>query len=612
MGEAKQHATTRQDGTPKSASSKPRRAYAKWRVASLVTVHLLFLAHFLHWKISGKTLAPLEFSEVMQTLNAGILTAGFLFMLLALLSVFLLGRFFCSWLCHMVAIQDLCAWLLKKLGFQPKPIRSRLLLFVPTGVMFYMFVVPFLRRLVTSVFPETSRWIGVLPPFEIQVTSNTEGFASFITDDFWRNLPEPFMAIITLLICGGLLVYFLGTRSFCLYACPYGALFGVADRFAVGQTLLTGNCIQCAKCTAACPSQVRVHEEVIRYGKVIDPGCFKDLDCITVCPEEALSFGFNKPRLIAPPTISEMKSPRGKKYDFSLGEECALFAIFSASLAVFVGLPDWLFRGAEPLYSQVSLFLGLVLAVLTSVVVIYLFWLVRREAVRFQRLTLKRQGQIQRSGKVFIGVSIAWLLLVGDSMIVQYHTACAARAVELTKQVGPEVLRLRPVGAEMIETATLGLQHLDRATVWGIFTDPRTNRRRAWLALVQGDLPGTISCLRESILREPHDPDTYYQLARVLAVEGKFTEAASLFYQTEQLCRESHRLKDAVLFGPQQLAALGMHFVAIRVLEEAIKLHPSDARPLRLLNEYRRIESNAAKAERLIQPETMQNEFEDW
>ena len=72
--------------------------------------------HIAHWKLNGKTLAPLELHEVMYTLELGIVTAGFLFMSLAFVSVLIFGRFFCSWGCHILALEDLCAWILKKLG----------------------------------------------------------------------------------------------------------------------------------------------------------------------------------------------------------------------------------------------------------------------------------------------------------------------------------------------------------------------------------------------------------------------------------------------------------------------------------------------------------------
>ena len=33
---------------------------------------------------------------------------------------------------------------------------------------------------------------------------------------------------------------------------------------------------------------------------VVDPGCMKCMDCVSVCPNDALYFGFGKPTLMAP------------------------------------------------------------------------------------------------------------------------------------------------------------------------------------------------------------------------------------------------------------------------------------------------------------------------
>ena len=92
-------------------------------------------------------------------------------------------------------------------------------------------------------------------------------------------------------------VYFLGQKGFCTYACPYGGFFGLADKLSPGKIRVTDACNQCGHCTATCTSNVLVHAEVKQYGMVVDPGCMKCMDCISVCPNDALYFGFGKPTL---------------------------------------------------------------------------------------------------------------------------------------------------------------------------------------------------------------------------------------------------------------------------------------------------------------------------
>ncbi|MDX1388453.1 MAG: 4Fe-4S binding protein, partial [Acidobacteriota bacterium] len=242
----------------------PPKRYSRWRAATLASVYVLFGIHIAHWKIAGKTLAPLELNEVMYTLELGIVTAGFLFMVIAAASVVFFGRFFCSWACHILALEDLAAWLLKKVGIRPRPVRSRVLLLVPPLALFYMFI-----------FPQVMRVMEGRPFPGLRVFTDLDGWGSFVTNDYWRNLPGPWITGFTFLVCGFLIVYILGSRSFCRYACPYGAVFALADRFAPGQIMAGENCEQCGKCTAACTSDIRGHEELKQFGRVVSSACLK-------------------------------------------------------------------------------------------------------------------------------------------------------------------------------------------------------------------------------------------------------------------------------------------------------------------------------------------------
>ena len=121
-----------------------------------------------------------------------------------------------------------------------------------------------------------------------------------VTTNFWETFPSVAVAIPFLFICGFVTVYFLGQKGFCTYACPYGGFFGLADKFAPGKIRVTDACNQCGHCTATCTSNVLVHAEVREYGMVVDPGCMKCMDCISVCPNDALYFGFGKPTIARP------------------------------------------------------------------------------------------------------------------------------------------------------------------------------------------------------------------------------------------------------------------------------------------------------------------------
>ena len=176
-------------GTRAARSPLPRARplkYARWRALALTSVYVLFGVHIAHWKLNGSTLAPLELNEVMYTLEAGVVTAGFLLMATLFVATAFVGRFFCSWACHIMALEDLCAWLLAKAGIRTRPVRSRLLLLVPLGALLYMFVWPQILRIYHG---------HPLPP--LRVLNDEAGWASFVTTDFWRNLPDPWVAALT-------------------------------------------------------------------------------------------------------------------------------------------------------------------------------------------------------------------------------------------------------------------------------------------------------------------------------------------------------------------------------------------------------------------------------
>jgi Flp pilus assembly protein TadD len=488
-----------------SATIRPSK-YSKWRAATLATVYVLFIAHFVHWKLAGKTLAPLEVHEVMYTLELGVITGGFILMALAFVSAVVVGRFFCSWGCHLLALEDLCAWILKKVGIRPKPVRSRLLLLVPIGAFFYMIIWPQITRLVVHIWPATTNLLGARPDFQIRVLSDAEGWASFVTTDYWRNLPGPFIGIATLAICGFAIVYILGSRSFCTYACPYGVIFGFMDRFSAGRLVMKGECTECGHCTAVCNSGIRVHEEVKQFGKVVSPGCLKDLDCVSACPTEGLKFGFTKPALFK--SLSKGRPPI--RYNFTRGEEILMIVVFVASVYIFRGL-----------YSLVPFLMTLGIGVILAMVAVLGLRLIRQSNVRLNNLQLKMSGHMTRWGKVF-GVAVALLaVFVLHSAFIRYHEFQSIRTFDHIQEELAE-------GSEPEDgLVTKALGHLETRERWGLLKAADIDWRTASLHLFGGSAEIAEERIRKILEKRPHDLGARLQLARVLLGTGRMQEAKS-------------------------------------------------------------------------------------
>jgi polyferredoxin len=384
-----------QPGKTKSKSSLPRSGRGRIRACVLIFVHLVILAHIAHYWRAGRSISPVEPSEAMYAIELGQVNAGAIFFGLAILSTAIFGRFFCGWGCHLVALQDLSGYLMRRIGFRPKPLRSRLLVFVPFALAFYMFFWPTLQRL----------WQGHPHP----------GFSNHLmTENFWQTFPGPFVSLLTFIVCGGLIVYLLGNKGFCTYACPYGAFFLVSDRLALGRIRVTDACQHCGQCTAHCTSNVQVHAEVRDFGMVVDPGCMKCMDCVSVCPNDALYYGLTQKTALNDssstlPILSE--PPRSKKtYDFSLPEE--LFGLIVAGITIYA------VRG---LYDITPLLLSVAVGVITAFLAIQFFRSFHKRDQRVQNLQLKRERQFTRVGRLAIVFFCVWLAFIAHSFFVQYH-----------------------------------------------------------------------------------------------------------------------------------------------------------------------------------------------
>ena len=101
---------------------------------------------------------------------------------------------------------------------------------------------------------------------------------------------------------------------------------------------------------------------------VVDPGCMKCMDCVSVCPKGALYFSFARPSLF------KKKRPAAapaKRYDLSLVEELGVAAVALVSTLAF-----------RDLYNGPPLLMSVGLAAITAFLALKLVHLLRRPSVR--------------------------------------------------------------------------------------------------------------------------------------------------------------------------------------------------------------------------------------
>lgn len=514
--------------TSKSPSASPgmRKSKAsRWRVTVLISVHVLFVIHLTHWFVTGRTVSPVEPSESMFFLERGELNAGLIFFAVAILSTALFGRFFCGWGCHIVALQDLCGWFMKRIGIRPRLFRSRLLVYVPLILALYMFAWPSFRRFVLDPalqawFPTTYAQITPVGPFP-EISNH------LLTEDFWATFASPAVAVPFLLVCGFATVYFLGAKGFCTYGCPYGGLFFPVDRIAVGKILANLDaCEKCGHCTASCTSNVQVHKEIQIHNQVVSPGCMKCLDCVSVCPTGALSYGIGKPSL-----FSRGKGTKNKRsYDLTWPEEIGLSVFgFAAFYAV---------RGA---YASIPMLFAVGIAGCLTFLTWKLWRLFRDADVRLHRFSFKKRGVWQTSGRVYATLICTTLALLAHTGIVSWQLKSGeARSIVVSQYVSYDTILLgMPVdlyGAHYREMAAEADRAYRRAQPWwqggwGLFPTPGLDQSLANMAVARGKFDEAEAHLRRMHSGGPSDAHTY-ALARVLVLQSNTAAAESLLRET--------------------------------------------------------------------------------
>lgn len=516
---------------------RPSRA-GKWRALTLFAVHLLIAAHVVHWIVSGETLSPLEPSEAMEFFKHGVVNAGLLFFAATVLLTGIFGRWFCGWGCHVVALQDGSRWLLAKFGIRPRPLKSRLLLIVPVLAFVYMFLWPLAARM----------WLGD----ELSYRST-----NLMTENFWATFPPWPIAVATLLAAGFAIIYFLGAKGFCTYACPYGAIYGAVERFAPGRIRVTDACEGCGHCTAVCSSNVVVHAEVRDYGAVVDPGCMKCLDCVSVCPNDALYFGFGAigvatsvreergPRAPAKP-LARSKLARWKEQ--TLGEEALLGVTFVLAFLTFRGL-----------YGQIPFLFSLSIAAMLAYLSLHAARLVHAKEARVQRWTLKSAGRITRAGRVFAGAMALVAVFWAHSGVVRVLAWRTEGGWERTIPLR-EAWFSDPQAAlegEQRELAEGVFANASRLAGWSLLADDQNFLRIAWMHLLLGRGGEFERLVAQRIEQDPESVSLRVSLAEFHAARGEGDAAFALFEQALTLDPSLGSTYQRLGLAAQALAQLG-------------------------------------------------------
>jgi len=191
--------------------------------------------------------------------------AGLFFLLAALGTGLLLKKAFCSWICPVGTLGE-WLWLLGR-RLSGRTLTPPRWADYPLRSLKYLLLGLFLWAVWRMDGPVLAAFLD--SPYNAVADVRMYGFFAHLSG----------LALGVILALAGLSLVV--PNAWCRYLCPYGALLGLLSLASpVRVTRSPATCIDCRKCTRACPARIQVHQA----GRVGSDECTACYRCVAVCP----------------------------------------------------------------------------------------------------------------------------------------------------------------------------------------------------------------------------------------------------------------------------------------------------------------------------------------
>lgn len=217
--------------------------------------------------------------------------AGLVILLLVIATGLCVKKAFCSWVCPIGTLSEALAVLSRRIFGRVLSLPR--LVDIPLRALKYLLLAFFVH----AIFFQMNG--GAVAEF---LDSPYNRVADVKMLYFFERLSPAGWTVMAALVALSVLVPY----AWCRYLCPYGALLGALSLLSpLKLTRDAAACIDCGRCTKACPSRL----PVARLARVRSDECFACLSCVAACPvTRALRVETPSPwrRAVRPPVVAAL------------------------------------------------------------------------------------------------------------------------------------------------------------------------------------------------------------------------------------------------------------------------------------------------------------------